>query len=298
MLDSSKEIHHSLAPSELILREDGSVYHLGIKAEHLADTVIIVGDPDRVDLISSYFDTISFTNKSREFSICTGTLNATSISVLSTGIGVDNIDIVLNELDAAVNIDPKTRMPRAVLRKLRILRLGTSGSLHENAPIGSFVGTQMAIGMEGLPYHYRPKFEKVELEGGQAFKEFMNWPSQLAKPYMVNSGEELFQIFDQEVVHGITLTANGFYAPQGRSLRLENSIENYHDKLRSFSFQGIPLTNFEMECSGVYALSSMLGHDAFTICVILADRSGKQFHSDPHAAVVGLVEMALHRLTT
>jgi uridine phosphorylase len=299
MLDSTIIPSDPFKSSELILRENGSVYHLGVRGENLADTIIVVGDPDRVEIISAYFDSVNFRISGREFTIHTGVLNGHQLSVVSTGIGVDNIDIVMNELDAAVNIDPETRMVRSgKLRKLRVLRLGTSGSLHDSAGIGSYVGSEYALGMEGLPFHYKTKFESDELELAKLFTNFSSWPHELARPYAVKSGADLKSHFGNDVISGITLTANGFYGPQGRALRLPPASDDYHDRIRDFSFRDIPLTNFEMECAGLYALGAMLGHDVYTICVILADRNGKKFHPSPSSAIIGLVEMVLHRLTS
>ena len=299
MFDSTYNPTEPFRSSELILRDDGSVYHLGVRGEQLADTIIVVGDPDRVELISRYFDEVEFRVSGREFTIHTGNLKGIRLSVVSTGIGVDNIDIVVNELDAAVNIDPETRMVRKEnIRKLRILRLGTSGSLHESAGIGSYLGSEFAIGMEGLPYHYQTTFDQDEVEMATLFRAYSDWPSSLAKPYAVKSGDQLKALFRGQVIPGITLTANGFYAPQGRSLRLPLARVDYHDKIRDFSFGDLVLTNFEMECAGLYALGAMLGHDVYTICVILADRNGKKFHPSPSSAITGLIEMVLHRLTS
>ena len=299
MLDSTINPIEPFKPSELILREDGSVYHLGVRGDHLADTIIVVGDPDRVAIISAYFDEVRFKVSGREFTIHTGKLNGLELSVVSTVIGVDNIDIVVNELDAAVNIDPITRKVRTgELRKLRILRLGTSGSLHESAGIGSFVGSEYALGMEGLPFHYQNRFEDDEVELARLFTNFSSWPDELARPYAVKSGTGLKAQFGSDIVSGITLTANGFYGPQGRALRLPPASEDYHDRIRDFKYKDIPLTNFEMECAGLYALGAMLGHDVYTICVILADRTGKKFHPSPSSAITGLIKMVLHRLTS
>lgn len=297
MQNSAIDPKAAFAPSELILREDGSVYHLGIRSEHIADTVIVVGDPDRVAIISDYFDEVDHKVSGREFTVHTGTLKGTRLTVLSTGIGVDNIDIVVNELDAAVNIDPETRRVNPELRKLRILRLGTSGSLHEEVRIGDYLGSAYAIGMEGVPFHYQARFEEDEVQMAAAFKVYTEWDPQLAHPYAVRSGSELKALFGDSVKHGITLTANGFYAPQGRALRLPLATPDYHDRIRGFRSQDFSLTNFEMECAGLYALGAMLGHDVFTVCVILADRGGKEFHPSPSTAITGLIEHALHRLT-
>jgi uridine phosphorylase len=283
--------------SELILRNDGPVYHLGVLPEDIADTVLVVGDPERVGQISSKFDSIQVRKQSREFAVHTGSLNNTRLTVLSTGIGVDNIDIVINELDAAVNIDLKTGGVKRDLRILKIIRLGTSGSLQPDLPAGTILLSKAALGIDGLPYHYRLEHEKEDLTLIQRFVEHMDWDERLAHPYLAWADESLIQSCFSDFETGLTYTANGFYGPQGRSLRLANSKEDHIQRLSEFKYGELRLTNIEMECAGLYALGGALGHKMVTCCVLLAERKKNAFISDPQKAIDRMIAEVLQRLT-
>ncbi len=284
--------------SELILRPDNSVYHLGVKGEDIADTVIIVGDPERVSLISKKFDSIRVTKFSREFCIHTGIISGVELTVVSTGIGVDNIDIVVNELDAAVNIDPLTRKVNSTLRKLKFLRLGTSGALRPEIKLHDIVCSSAAIGMDGVPHFYEFNFSEEELSLVRKFKAEVKWPDLLAEPYAVFASSELLDQFLGVYNHqGITITANGFYGPQNRELRGKLRFTELENSYRSFSYKDKLVTNFEMETAGIYALSKMLGHEHLTLCVILANRANKEFSEDPSTAVNFLINSVLDTLS-
>lgn len=290
-------MNKKFSDSELILREDGSVYHLGVVAADVADNVIIVGDPDRVEMISSRFDEVSVRKSSREFCVHTGLLNGKKLTVISTGIGVDNIDIVINELDAAVNINPETREVNPSLRKLNFIRLGTSGAMQPDIDLHDVVCSAAAIGMDGVPHFYQIDWTNSESDLVDRFSEECSWPAELARPYAVEASEELLRKFSDVYTHkGITVTANGFYGPQNRQLRVPLRIQKFED-YKKFEWEGMRVTNFEMETAGIYALSKSLGHAHVTLCVILANRSRKLFSSNPQKAVESLIDKALKALT-
>lgn len=282
--------------SQLILNPDQSVYHLRVRSEHIADTIIVVGDPERVSNITSRFDHLKHVISSREFVIHTGTYKGKLLTVLSTGIGVDNIDIVINELDAAVNIDPETRKPHSKLRHLRIIRLGTCGTLRSEVPIGSFIASAYAIGFDGVPWHYDMEMLADEMECAERFSDHVDWPHELAKPYCAKADKVMLNTIGEGMIHGITITANGFYGPQGRSLRLPLRDASLLERIRSFQFNHYQATNFEMECAGLYALSSLLSHRVLTCCVVLANRYNEEFTGDPSKAVNALIDVVLERL--
>lgn len=282
--------------SQLILRPDNSVYHLGVQGSDIADTVLVVGDPERVPLISGRFDFIDRKISGREFVIHTGVYKSKPVTVLSTGIGVDNIDIVINELDAAVNVDPITRRVNEQMRTLNIIRLGTCGALREDVPIGTVVASTYAIGYDGVPWHYGAEMTSLESELTARFELATNWPNVFAKPYCAACDEGLLRRIGHDFEHGITFTANGFYGPQNRSVRLPLRDDSMMDKLRTIECHGYRATNFEMECAGIYALASMLGHKALTCCVVLANRYAEQFTIDPEKEVNRLIDAVLERL--
>ena len=284
-----------IASSELILRPDGSLYHLGVLPENVADRIIIVGDPDRVPAISALFDDIEVKVASREFVIHTGTYKTKRISVVSSGIGVDNIDIVLNELDAAVNIDLGSRVIREELRSLEIVRIGTSGAMHADIPVGSFVSSSFAFGLDGVPYTYEAEMSDAERALSGELSGQFSWLANDRSFYLAQCSAELHARIAHDTISGITATANGFYGPQGRSLRLQSVMESRIDAYASFRSKDLRVTNFEMESSGIYALASMLGHKALTVCAILANRATKEFHSNPSASVESLVRLVLER---
>lgn len=284
-----------IGKSELILRADGSLYHLGIRPEHVAPHIIIVGDPERVPTISALFSEVEFKISGREFVIHTGSYQGKRITVVSSGIGVDNIDIVINELDAAVNVDLRTRLPKEQLTSLEIVRIGTSGAMHADIPVGSFVASAFAFALDGVPHSYTATFSSAENELQNALKSQFPWLAANPNLYTVESSAQLMQRIAHDAVQGITATANGFYGPQGRSLRLQSNMEENIDKYTHFRHGDLRITNFEMESAGIYALASMLGHQALTVCAILANRATKEFHNNPSASVESLVAQVLQR---
>lgn len=291
-------LRESLSPilsSELILRSDGSLYHLGIRPEHVADKVIIVGDPERVPLISAMFDDVEFKVAGREFVVHTGNYRGKSITIVSSGIGVDNIDIVMNELDAAVNINLTTRMVKEKLTSLEIVRIGTSGAMHADIPVGSFVSSAFAFAIDGVPHTYSCTFNEDEKALMEDLKENFSWLASNPSLYTVKASEDLLNKIAFDSVQGITATANGFYGPQGRTLRLQSNMEKNIDAYASFRFRDLRITNFEMESAGIYALASMLGHRPLTVCAILANRASKEFHNNPSASVESLIRLVLDR---
>ncbi len=283
--------------TELILRPDGSLYHLGITPEDVLDKVLIVGDPERVPLISAHFDKVFRKVSSREFVVHSGELAGKGITVVSSGIGVDNIDIVINELDAAVNIDLATRQIKNTTKSLEIVRIGTSGTIQEDIPVGSFVASAFAFGLDGVPYSYSDSaLEDTEKELVGFLKEEVPFLSTQSGLYAVQSSKHLLQRLAADMTQGITATQNGFYGPQGRSVRLQSKVETVIDELSKLRFQGYRITNFEMECSGIYALASMLGHKSLTVCAILANRATKEFHKNPSKSMESLINTVLERV--
>jgi len=268
--------------SELILNPDGSVYHLGLKGEDIPNLIFTVGDPDRVGSVTQHFDSIAWTKERREFTIVRGTLKGKEVLVLSTGMGTDNIDIVLNELDAAVNIDPITRMNRANLRKLTIIRIGTSGAIDPNIPLGTHLLSAGALAFDGLLPFYQHPFKTVTVPGAP-FNPFY-----IPAPCNMSSTEAI-----PELMLGITATLPGFYAPQGRSIRTTSVFKEAMDALHHQSYDGHTLTNFEMETAGIYALATLLGHEAYSFSALLANRAAGTFHDEPGQAVESLIRKVL-----
>jgi uridine phosphorylase len=285
----------SLPPSELILREDGSLYHLGIRPEHVADRVIIVGDPDRVPLISALFDEVEHKISSREFVVHTGIYRGKRITVVSSGIGVDNIDIVINELDAAVNVDLSTRTIKETIRQLQIVRIGTCGTLQRDIAVGTVVASRYAFGLDGVAHSYEPELNTNEQALMQALQMRFDWLRGHQGLYAVSADKRLFDQMAGDAVQGITATANGFYGPQGRSLRMVSNMDGRLDEYAQFAYDGVQITNLEMECAGIYALAALLGHRACTLCLILANRITKEFHKDPSASMQALIRQVLER---
>lgn len=282
--------------SELILNPDGSVYHLNLKPEQIATTILFVGDQDRVEKITKHFDTIEFTVQKREFKTQTGTYKGKRISVVSTGIGPDNIDIVLNELDALVNIDLKTRKVKDTLTALRIIRIGTSGSLQADIPVDHFVMAQYGLGLDNMLRSYLiDSISETRLE--KAFIEHTNWDLKKGTPYFIGCSPELEQLIESEQIHkGITATAGGFYGPQGRVLRLGIQDSALNSKMDSFSFEGHRITNLEMETSAIYGLGKLLGHHCLSMNAIIANRANGTFSQDPYKAVDELILYTLNKL--
>ncbi len=285
-----------IAESELVLNADNSVYHLHLKNEHVADNVIVVGDQDRVELISSFFDKIEFKIQNREFVTHTGTFNGKRVTAISTGIGTDNIDIVINELDAAINIDLQTREIKKEKRHLNIVRIGTSGALQGDIPVDSFVLSSHGLGMDGLLNFYDiDNITNMDME--VAFEKHTNWNLRFNKPYIIPASESLFKKLAPDKFTGITATACGFYAPQGRVLRLPLQMNDLNEKLTSFKYNELRIANFEMETSALYGLSALLGHQSATVCTIVANRIRKEFSTDYKKAVKLLIGNVLETLT-
>jgi uridine phosphorylase len=287
----------TIEPSELIINSDGSIFHLHLRPNDISKKVILVGDPGRVDTVASFFNRIEFTTSNREFKTVTGWLNGKRISVISTGIGTDNIDIVVNELDALVNIDFETRQEKSEKQQLTLVRLGTSGAIQADIPIDSFVLTEMAIGFDGLLNFYAGRNMVCNLEMEAAFLEHTQWNPLCAKPYFVASSSELVELFEDIAIKGTTISAPGFYGPQGRILRIPLADNELNDKIESFRYQDKRITNFEMESSAINGLSRVLGHKSLTICAIIANRVTKKSSSNYKPAVKKLIEVVLNRLT-
>lgn len=284
--------------SELIINPDGSVFHLHLRPEHLADTVILVGDPGRVKLVASFFDEVECTISNREFVTTTGTYKGKRFSALSTGIGTDNIDIVVNELDALVNIDLETRTPKAEHKSLNLIRIGTSGALQGNIPVDSFLLSNKSIGFDGMLNFYADRDDVSDLDFEKSFKEFVNWDTKLASPYVVPASEKLIDQLDgDDMIQGVTISANGFYGPQGRVLRLQTLDPDLNDKIEKFDFKGEKITNYEMESSAIFGLSKMLGHNAAAVCAIIANRITKDASKDYKPTVKRLINTVLDRLS-
>ena len=283
--------------SELILNPDGSIYHLNLRPEQVADTIILVGDPNRVPRVSAYFDTIEFSTQKREFCTHTGTYKGKRLTALSTGIGPDNIDIVINELDALFNIDLHTRKPKEQLTSLNIVRFGTSGSLQADIPVDSFVLSSHGLGMDNMLHAYKdaPKVREIAME--EAFIAHTQWNTDKGRPYIVGCGEALKQrLLTDKVFEGITGTAPGFYGPQGRMLRLPVQDPTLNDKLHSFNYKGYRMTNLEMETSAIYGLSKLLGHQAVSLNAIIANRTAGTFTKDTKKVVEELIVYGLEQL--
>jgi uridine phosphorylase len=284
--------------SELILNPDGSVYHISLRPEHVAPTVIVVGDQQRVSSITKYFDKIEFKIQSREFVTHTGYLNNKRITVLSTGIGTDNIDIVINELDAAVNIDLESRTSKEKHTALDIIRLGTSGALQPDIEVDTFVASGYGLGLDGLLHYYDYQEEIIEKEMATAFIDQTGWNSKLPYPYIVKASPELLSKLAGELKQGITATASGFFGPQGRELRIPLAFPELNERIENFNFNGGRITNFEMETSALYALGKILGHNTLTICDIIANRVNRTYSKDYKKSIEKLIQYVLDKLTS
>ena len=290
-------MNQPIPASQLVLNNEGAIYHLNLHPDQLADNVIMVGDPGRVDMIASFFDKIDVERQNRELVTRTGWFNGKRITVLSTGMGTDNLDIVMNELDALANIDLKTRMPKETHRSLNLIRLGTCGALQPDIEPGNNVATRYAIGLDGLLYFYEKHNEVNEIAMRDAFIEQMDYPKDLPKPYVVEGSKMLFDKLAEGYYQGVTATAPGFYGPQGRTLRMHLSYPENNNKIENFDYQGWRVCNFEMESSALYGLGKMMGHNCLTICVAIANRVTEKFTTDYHPYVRKLVESTLERLT-
>ena len=282
--------------SELILNPDGSVYHLNLLPEHIADTIIFVGDQDRVERITKHFDSIEFETQKREFKTQTGTYKGKRLTVLSTGIGPDNIDIVMNELDALVNIDLDTRKPKSELKSLNIIRVGTSGSLQADVPVDSFVLSTHGLDLNGMLHFYQIE-DICNPEIEEAFIEHTNWHENKSRPIVINNSAVLEEKLESDQVHkGVTATAGGFYGPQGRVLRLPLKDDQMNTKIDGFNHRGTRITNFEMETSVIYGMSKLLGHHACSLNAIIANRANGTFSENPRETVNKLIQYTLNKL--
>ncbi len=283
--------------SELIVNTDGSIFHLRLLAHEIADNVILVGDPGRVDLIGDYFDRIDIKKQNREFKTITGSYKDKKITVISSGIGADNIDIVINELDALKNIDLEKRELKDTLRSLNIIRIGTSGSIQESIPSGSMVMTRKSIGFDNLPHFYKLAKNEENQKIEESLKKHFNWNPDLSYPYVTEASEKLLKKFQNKgFIEGMTISAPGFYGPQGRKLRLELADESLNNKISNFQFENLSITNYEMESSAIYSLAKPLGHEALTICAIIANRITKDHIRDYTALMQDLTVKVLENI--
>ncbi len=285
--------------SELILNPDGSIFHLHLKPNQVADTVILVGDPNRVSIIESFLSTVEVKASNREYVSVTGVYNNTRITVVSTGVGIGNIDIVMNELDALVNIDFETRKVKDKIRKLDFIRIGTSGSLQKDVTVNSYVVSKKSIGFDNLLYFYNEDDKVINKEFKTVFKAHLGSESQFFSPYVVDASMELFErLYSDETFSGITVTSPGFYVPQGRELRLNTKIKDINDKLSSFNYNGFRITNYEMESSAMYGLAKLLNHNAIAICLIIANRLNKNANENYREQVKELISYVLNKITS
>lgn len=287
----------TIPPSELIINADGSVFHLHIRPEQLADKVILVGDPARVDAVASRFERIECNVSNREFHTVTGWYGDKRITVQSHGIGSDNIDIVLNELDALANIDFDTRQVKDRLRKLTLVRVGTSGGLQDNTPIGSYVAAERSIGFDGVMYFYSDT-EKIRDAAFEAALQYqLEWKIEGLKPYVIPAEKTLTdRICREDILRGVTIAANGFYGPQGRRLRLPLKDEDLNRKIQAFDFNGSRITNYEMESSSLAGLATLMGHEAVTVCCIIAGRKSEKMNTSYQGSIEGLIDLVLERI--
>ena len=285
------------ASSELIINEDGSIFHLHLKPENLADKVILVGDPGRVALVASHFDNTECEVSNREFRAITGTYHGKRIIVLSTGIGCDNIDIVVNELDALANIDFKTRTEKEQLRQLTLVRIGTCGGLQPYTPVGTYIASAKSIGFDGLLNFYAGRNQACDLEFEAEFKKQVKWDPQLGNPYVACADKELLNtIASDDMVRGVTIACGGFFGPQGRELRLPLQDPKLNEKIENFSYNGMQVTNFEMESSALAGLATLMGHKAVTVCMVIANRLAKEANASYKNTIDGLIEKVLERI--
>ncbi|MBF1576673.1 MAG: nucleoside phosphorylase [Hoylesella shahii] len=285
------------AESELIINGDGSIFHLHLKPEQLADKVILVGDPGRVSLVASHFESKECDIESREFHTITGTYHGKRISVVSTGIGCDNIDIVLNELDALANIDFQTRTEKEQLRELTLVRIGTCGGLQEYTPVGTFIASEKSIGFDGLLNFYSGRNDVCDLPFEEAFKQHMQWNPQLCAPYVIDADKEtLERIAGNEMVKGVTIACGGFFGPQGRELRIPLADPKQNEKVESFEYNGYRITNFEMESSALAGLARLMGHKAMTCCMVIANRRAKNVNANYKNSIDELIKLVLERI--
>lgn len=291
---SSKRI---IPSSELIINADGSVFHLHLRPEQLADKVFLVGDPARVDMVASRFERIEYNVSSREFHTITGYYQGKRITVVSHGIGTDNIDIVLNELDALANIDFETRQIKDELRQLTLVRVGTSGGLQDETPIGSYVAAVHSVGFDGVLYFYADSQRVRRRAFEEALIQQLDWQLEGLRPYVVPADASLVeQICGSDILRGNTIAANGFYGPQGRQLRLALQDPGLNAKIQAFDYEGLRLTNYEMESSSLAGLAALMGHRAMTVCCIIAGRKAQNMNTDYKGSIEGLIDLVLERI--
>lgn len=284
--------------SELVINPNGSIFHLHLKPGQIADDIILVGDPGRVKLVAGFFDEIELEVQNREFHTVTGKYNGKRISVVSTGIGTDNIDIVINELDALVNIDLVTRTLKPERKSLNFIRIGTSGALQKDIPIFTYLISKKSIGFDNLMLFYRHPVSFSDTPMANAFKKHILWNPAFSSPYIVNCDPLLYSIImSDQFTEGITISAPGFYGPQGRSLRLDLADPELNSRIESFSYENDKITNFEMESSAIYALSNLMGHRALTVCLIIANRMANDINTGYNEKMFNLIQVILHKLT-
>ena len=285
------------AESELIINPDGSIFHLHVKPEQLADKIILVGDPGRVALVASHFETKECEVESREFKTITGTYKGKHITVQSTGIGCDNIDIVVNEMDALANIDFKTRHEKETFKQLTFVRIGTCGGLQPYTPVGTFVASVKSIGFDGLLNFYAGRNDVCNLELEEAFKKHMNWSPLLSAPYVIDGDKELVdRIAGEDMVRGITIACGGFFGPQGRELRIPLADPHQNEKVEIFVYGDLRITNFEMESSALAGPSALMGHKAMTCCMVIANRVAKEANANYKNSIDNLIIEVLDRI--
>ncbi|MFI3265136.1 MAG: nucleoside phosphorylase [Rikenellaceae bacterium] len=288
----------TIPASELIINEDGTIFHLHLLPEQIADVIILVGDPGRVAMVASFFDSIECNIANREFNTITGVYKGRRMSVLSTGIGMGNIDISITELDALANVDFKTRQVKDEFKQLTLVRLGTSGGLQKDIKVGDYIFARTSIGFDGLLSFYQGRDEVCELDMEEKFMEHTQWSPKLPNPYFVNSDDSLFELFKDSVHEGITIASPGFYAPQGRYVRMAPDDMRLNEKIESFNYNGRVITNYEMESSVLAGLSALMGHRATTICTIIAQRIALDVNTDYKPFVKNMIQMALDKLAT
>lgn len=285
--------------SELIINPDGTIFHLHLRPDQLADKVILVGDPGRVDLVASHFDAIECTVENREFRTITGSYREKRITILSTGIGCDNIDIVVNELDALANIDFSTRREFPKHRSLELVRIGTCGGLQPDTPIGTFILSEKSIGFDGLLNFYAGRDTVCDLGFETAFKKYVSWPASMGNPYVVSANAELTSRIaglSNGMVRGVTISCGGFFGPQGRELRIPLAYPGLNERIMNFNHEGLRITNFEMESSALAGLSLLLGHKATTVCMVVANRLAKEANADYKSSINDLIAIVLERI--
>lgn len=288
----------TIPASELIINDDGSIFHLHLKPEQLADIVILVGDPARVAMVAEFFDEVECRVQNREFNTVTGSYKGRRMTVLSTGIGIGNIDISVTELDALANIDFSTRQVKAERRRLTLVRLGTSGAIQPDIKVGEVVFSRTSLGFDGLLNYYAGRNEVCDLALEKAFVEHTGWNPQLPAPYFIDADKELFELFKDVTREGITIAAPGFYAPQGRWVRIQPQDPTLNEKIESFAYEGRRITNFEMEGSALAGLAALMGHRATTICTIIAQRIALDACTDYKPFVRKMIQTALDKLAT